>query len=78
MCKEHACLHAGFPEKNKEGLDSVVNTRTVAGVTRLACTCFSFMNRETGTTPFPCSFDANNLYTMDVKLEFTLFTLFHI
>lgn len=46
----------GFQQKNKEGLNSVVNARTVAGVTGLACTCFSFMNRETGTTPFSMFF----------------------
>lgn len=46
----------GFQQKNKEGLDSVVKARTVAGVRRLACTCFSFVSREAGTTPFSMFF----------------------
>lgn len=46
----------GFQQKTKEGLASIVNERTVAGVMKFACTCFSLMNREIVDTHFSMFF----------------------
>lgn len=45
-----------FQQKTEEGLGPIADAGTVAAVMKLACTCFSFVNRETVATHFSMLF----------------------